>query len=212
MKISFRYDYFTYYPKFLEGYFDVLYSDLDKLCVTYREYNRFKDCYQDTNKRSCFFIDKTTEHKPDAGSRIFSYGDLDSYDWKDTEYLIPIKKFVEDLTGYEYDFCLAHVYDSGRSSIGWHNDKEALDSPVCSVSFMEFPDEYRRFRIKNIETKEVTNFDLYDGDIFLMHGPGRDPFLNKYLQGCQRVFVHEVPKTSRKVCKRINLTFRKLNR
>lgn len=200
--------YFTYFPAKFPGYYLSLYNELDGKCVRYVEYNRFKDAEQFTNKKSCYFIMKGKKQKPKSGSQIFSYGDLDEYFFEDCPTLLEIKQLVETLTNKKYDYCLAHIYVDGKSSIGKHRDKEALLTDVCSVSFMEDSSQTRRFKIYKDSTGEEEVFDLGDGDVFWMHGRVELED-GGYIHSFQEKYIHEVPKTQKKgMRKRINLTFR----
>jgi alkylated DNA repair dioxygenase AlkB len=58
----------------------------------------------------------------------------------------------------------------------------------------------RTFRIRHIQTRETRSFALADGTLLIMGG------------SMQRFWKHAVPKTTRPVGERVNLTFRWLAR
>ena len=105
-----------------------------------------------------------------------------------------IRTQVEILTGKIYDYVLAHIYTDGDASIAFHNDKEALHSTVCSVSF----GASRKFRLKKFDRNTGYDFQfiLNSGDVFVM------------LPGCQATYLHCIPKEKKVKTPRINLTFR----
>lgn len=96
----------------------------------------------------------------------------------------------------QFDYVLCHYYPDGNASINWHNDKEALDSDVVSVSFGS--QRYFRFRLIGKTKGWIDQFELEHGDVFHM------------LCGCQRKLEHCVPVQKRITEPRINLTFRRV--
>lgn len=93
-----------------------------------------------------------------------------------------------------FDSCFANLYEHGRHSISWHADDDDWIGPViASVSF----GATRRFRMKpKLGPGEPVYYDLEHGDLLVMHA------------GCQASWVHCVPKTTREVLPRVNLTYR----
>lgn len=79
---------------------------------------------------------------------------------------------------------LAHVYRSGDDHIGYHDDEEAYESDVVSVSL----GAERRFLVKNKRTEQVHEVRLGNGDLFHMQGP------NSKSSGFQRQYKHCVPR------------------
>jgi len=105
-----------------------------------------------------------------------------------------IRDKVEKHTGIKFDYVLFHIYATGKSSIGFHADEEALDSTVVSVSL----GATRKFRFKKIGRTKGWDHELHlkSGDVVIMH------------PGCQEVYLHCVPKELKVKIARINLTFR----
>ncbi len=110
--------------------------------------------------------------------------------------LLEIKKRVEILSGNRFTTCLLNLYRDGRDSNGWHADdeKELGKNPViASVSL----GEHRYFHLKHKEDKNLKHkLELEHGSLLLMQGP------------TQHHWLHQIPKTSRQIGERINLTFR----
>jgi alkylated DNA repair dioxygenase AlkB len=97
-----------------------------------------------------------------------------------------------------FNSVLLNLYRTGRDSISWHSDDEpelGLNPVIGSVSF----GETRRFMLRHREQKHLkAAIDLTHGSFLLMQGP------------TQHFWQHQVPKTSRTVQPRINLTFRRI--
>lgn len=105
---------------------------------------------------------------------------------------------VEAATGYAFDKVLLNLYRNGRDSVAWHRDdvdRYGHDEIIASLSL----GATRRFmfRPRPGQPGECLALDLPAGSLLLM-GPGT-----------QRHWEHCVPKTSREVGERINLTFRR---
>jgi len=104
-----------------------------------------------------------------------------------------IKEELEVIFNKKIDYGLVQYYENGNSNISWHNDKEALNSYVFSVSFGTI----RHFNIRDIDTKKtVDKFTLIHGDVFYM----KDGFQKKY--------EHCIPVEKNVKNSRISITFR----
>lgn len=115
--------------------------------------------------------------------------------WNDD--LLFIKDKVEKEIGVVFSTCLLNFYRHGQDSNGWHQDNEKAlgENPIiASVSFGETrPFQLRHIRDKSLETKKIL---LSHGSLLLMKGT------------TQHFWKHQIPKTSRPINPRINLTFR----
>jgi alkylated DNA repair dioxygenase AlkB len=114
------------------------------------------------------------------------------------EVLAGLRRRVEAATGYAFDKVLLNLYRDGRDSVAWHRDdvdRYGHDEIIASLSL----GATRRFmfRPRPGGTGDRLALDLPAGSLLLM-GPGT-----------QRHWEHCVPKTSRDVGERINLTFRR---
>ncbi|MBW4616366.1 MAG: alpha-ketoglutarate-dependent dioxygenase AlkB [Desmonostoc vinosum HA7617-LM4] len=111
-----------------------------------------------------------------------------------TEPLANLRDKITAATGYSFRIVIGNQYRSGQDGIGWHSDNEAsmgLEPVIASVSL----GSVRKFQIKPIG-KKPTDFWLEHGSLLVMQ------------RGCQSTHLHQVPKTSKFVTTRINLTFR----
>lgn len=183
----------TYYPKYFSNdLFQPLYEEIKDKVQEYIVKVYGKD--YPSRRISCFFTDVKTENVK-SKSKYFSYGNLPSFNWTESDIIYNIKLNIEEKLQTHFDYCLVHIYRNGDDMIAYHNDKEALDTDIASVSF----GATRKFRMRNIgETKGYTaEFQLESGDLFYMHN------------GCQRKYTHSVPQEKKVKLPRINLTFRK---
>lgn len=180
-----------YYPNVFSNInYESLYNDLFPLMAE----NIIKVYGKETiiQRLSCKFSDSNFDPS------YFSYNNTSVHLWEKVPIINLIKKGLEETFKIKpFDYCLAHIYPDGNASISWHNDKEALDSLVLSISF----GATRKFRFRKIgETKG------WDKEYLLNHG---DIIIMK--NGCQRKWIHCVPKEKTVKTSRINLTFRYYN-
>lgn len=110
--------------------------------------------------------------------------------------LLNIKNRVENFAKHNFTTCLLNLYRDGNDSNGWHADdeKELGKNPIiASISF----GATRKFHLKHKTDKTLKqSIDLENGSLLLMKGT------------TQHFWKHQIPKTKKKVEKRINLTFR----
>ena len=102
---------------------------------------------------------------------------------------------VSVATGARFNSVLLNLYRDGEDSVSWHRDDEpelGRDPVIASVSL----GATRRFKLRDLATKETHDLELTDGTLLQMSGPS------------QREWEHCVPKTKRPVGERINLTYR----
>lgn len=128
---------------------------------------------------------------------VYKYSGLTFYPKTWTEDLRLIKERVESVANVEFTSCLLNYYRDGKDSNDWHqdNEKELGENPViASVTF----GETRTFQLKHIKKTNLKRIDipLKHGDFLLMKG------------ATQHFWRHKIPKTSKPVNSRINLTFR----
>lgn len=167
--------------------FDDLLNELQALCATYTF--RMYDKEITSARASCVFRD--SERTNHINPRV-SYDNIPSYDWSELPGGISaIRDQLEKQFSLRFDYVLVHIYRDGKDHIGFHNDKEALNSDIVSVSL----GATRRFRFRPINaTKGYTHeYILRHGDVIHMKGP--DPSSGRP-QGCQQLYKHEVPAMS----------------
>jgi len=113
-----------------------------------------------------------------------------------SETLCDIRKRISRLTNVEFTSCLLNLYRDGRDSNGWHSDdeKELGNNPViASVSL----GQERYFHLRHKKLKDLKHKILLEhGSLLLMSGQ------------TQHYWQHQIPKTTRPIGERINLTFR----
>jgi alkylated DNA repair dioxygenase AlkB len=110
--------------------------------------------------------------------------------------LTHIKEEVETVCQVRFSTVLINLYRDGRDSNGWHadNEKELGRNPIiASVSF----GESRVFQLQhNTINQAKQKIILENGSLLIMKGE------------TQHFWKHQIPKTNKKIDKRINLTFR----
>lgn len=119
----------------------------------------------------------------------------------DPEVLV-LKQQVEALTNATYNSVLINYYRDGQDSMGWHADNEkelGLNPIIASVSL----GASRKFCLKPNQSTDgsptqTISLLLEHGSLLLM-GPG-----------VQNQYKHQLPKTTKTLGTRINLTFRKM--
>jgi alkylated DNA repair dioxygenase AlkB len=114
-----------------------------------------------------------------------------------TPTLLAIQEKVEDASGITFTSVLLNYYRDGQDSVAWHrdHDKDFVVNPtVGSVSF----GETRLFRMRHLSDKSIPTLSipLHHGSFLLMGG------------AMQHAWEHQVPKTTKPIAPRINLTFR----
>ncbi|MDD9945175.1 MAG: alpha-ketoglutarate-dependent dioxygenase AlkB [Myxococcales bacterium] len=112
--------------------------------------------------------------------------------------LIELRTHLVRLTQHPFNSVLCNLYRDGRDSVGYHADDEpelgpSPDNIVIASLSLGAP---RRFVLKHRRTGASRVYSLGEGRLLVMRGH------------TQRHYVHALPKTSRQVGARINLTFR----
>ncbi len=132
----------------------------------------------------------------EAGQR-YTYSGLTLDPLPFTPLLRQLKAAIEGAAGTHFDSVLINRYRDGRDSVGWHADDEPELGPDPLIASLSLG-AVRRFVLKERRGTERLALDLPHGSLLLM---GR---------GCQRGWLHALPKTARPVGARVNLTFRAL--
>jgi len=112
-----------------------------------------------------------------------------------TPEILKIKNTIEPLAQTEFNSVLLNLYRNGNDSISWHTDAEkelGINPVIASVNF----GATRKFQLRHLNTKEKLEIELTHGSLLIMQGQ------------LQHFWQHQVPKTSKPVGERINLTFR----
>jgi alkylated DNA repair dioxygenase AlkB len=126
----------------------------------------------------------------------YSYSNIVMQPHKWNALLQFIKDEIEQITNSSFTTVLLNYYRNGKDSNGWHadNEKELGNNPIiASLSF----GATRSFHLKHNSIKEQKlKIDLEHGSLLLMKGE------------TQHFWKHQIPKTSKPIGERINLTFR----
>lgn len=114
------------------------------------------------------------------------------------EALVPVRARLARACGVDFNSVLANRYRDGRDHMGWHSDSEVglgPQPPIASLSL----GAVRRFALKHRDDPaRKLALDLPHGSLLLMRGD------------TQRRYRHALPRTTRAVGERINLTFRRI--
>ena len=128
--------------------------------------------------------------------RPYSYSNITMNPHMFTEALNFIKSKIENQINTIFTTCLINLYRDGNDSNGWHADDEkelGLNPIIASVSL----GEDRMFHFKHKTNKNwKQKMILQHGSLLIMKGQ------------TQHTWLHQLPKTKKKIGKRINLTFR----
>ncbi|MGW1455148.1 alpha-ketoglutarate-dependent dioxygenase AlkB family protein [Salegentibacter agarivorans] len=112
--------------------------------------------------------------------------------------ILDLKQQTEELSGFEFNTCLANLYRDGNDSMGWHADDEQVlgkNPVIASISL----GGVRSFQFKHKTNKNLKEkIELQHGSLLIMKG------------SMQHFWKHQLPKTKKEVSPRINLTFRKI--
>jgi alkylated DNA repair dioxygenase AlkB len=106
-----------------------------------------------------------------------------------------IRAAIEAATGLVFNSVLTNLYRDGRDSVGWHPDNDyghGRRAAIASVSF----GAVRRFELRKRTAPPDAAIELEAGSLLLMDADA------------VASWWHRVPKRTRPVWARVNLTFR----
>lgn len=116
-----------------------------------------------------------------------------------TPQLQQLKQAISTFTGLPFNSVLLNYYRDGNDSVAWHsdNEKELGDQPhIASLSL----GQSRQFDFRNKEDhSRKHSLQLDNGSLLLMKGD------------LQQYWEHRIPKSTRVMKGRINLTFRMIH-
>lgn len=124
--------------------------------------------------------------------------------------LLDLKYKIENVTRAEYNSVLLNLYRTGKDSVGYHADDESelgTNANIASVSL----GHARRFMLEQVSddpnwkvdpahkpiAEDLIKYDLTHGSLLVMSGT------------TQHYWKHSIPKSTKEIGPRINLTFRK---
>ena len=126
----------------------------------------------------------------------YSYSNIKMQPHSWTMLLQKIKSHIETVVETDFTTVLLNYYRDGKDSNGWHadNEKELGRNPI--IASLSFGAE-RVFQLKHNSIPGLKqNILLEHGSLLLMKGT------------TQHFWKHQIPKTSKPIGSRINLTFR----
>lgn len=129
------------------------------------------------------------------GDRGYRYSGIDNPPQPWPPLLADLRSRAQGLAGASFNSVLANLYRHGRDSMGWHSDDERSlgnEPVIASLSF----GAVRRFRLAHKTRPERIALDLPSGSCLIMAG------------ALQHHWRHALPKTTKPVGPRVNLTFR----
>jgi alkylated DNA repair dioxygenase AlkB len=126
----------------------------------------------------------------------YSYSNITMQPHSWTSLLQKIKSQIESITETNFTTVLLNYYRNGSDSNGWHadNEKELGTNPIIASLSLGAK---RTFQLKhNSDPTLKKSLILEHGSLLLMQGT------------TQHFWKHQIPKTSKTIDSRINLTFR----
>jgi len=111
--------------------------------------------------------------------------------------LLELQQRLQYRLGVAFNSVLANAYRDGRDSMGWHSDDEkelGAEPVIASISL----GADRRFLVRSKKGSALASLQLEHGSLLVMRGRS------------QKDYRHSVPKTTKPVGLRINLTFRQV--
>ncbi|MEG4423572.1 alpha-ketoglutarate-dependent dioxygenase AlkB [Microcoleus sp. D3_18_C1] len=128
--------------------------------------------------------------------KSYTYSGIEQHPDPWTPTLKLIKSKAEEISKVTFNSVLLNLYRDGKDSVSWHSDDEpelGKNPIIASISF----GATRRFSLKHKISKDYKiDINLLNGSLLLMKGE------------TQHCWQHQIPKTSKFVGPRINLTFR----
>jgi alkylated DNA repair dioxygenase AlkB len=109
--------------------------------------------------------------------------------------LLTIKEKMEEITNVKFSSVLLNYYRDGKDSVSYHQDDEpelGTNPTIASISF----GATRTFKFRHITDKTTEKVELTNGSVVIMKGE------------TQHKWEHSIPKTSKIIGPRLNLTFR----
>ncbi len=111
--------------------------------------------------------------------------------------LLALKSRIEKDFPDHFNACLLNLYHAGNEGMGWHSDNEKTiveNSAIASISL----GAARKFSFKHKISDQTISLNLASGSLLLMKGE------------TQKYWLHSLPKTTKVLEARINLTFRRM--
>ncbi len=136
--------------------------------------------------------------------KVAWYADQDySYTYSNrTKHALPwtpelrqLKTLAEQHTRETYNSCLLNLYHDGNEGMAWHSDDEKTLAPHSAIASLSFGAE-RKFSLKHRSNRTRVTLQLAHGSLLVMKGT------------TQQYWLHSLPKSTKILLPRVNLTFR----
>lgn len=114
-----------------------------------------------------------------------------------TDELLELKTLAERLSGARFNACLLNLYHHGSEGMGWHRDNEKSIVPHSAIASLSLGAE-REFRFKHKSLPSTAQVLLENGSLLVMK------------HATQTCWLHSLPKSTKILTPRINLTFRRM--
>lgn len=179
----------TFYPSFFNSETsDFLFEQLDQQIQWQQDYIKFYGRVSPIPRLTSWYGDE-------GKSYTYSGIKMNPHSW--IKPLLLIKEVIELISQVRFNSVLLNLYRNGKDSVAWHSDDEPElgENPIiASVSF----GETRKFSLKPRDKNNPIRHHmmLNHGSLLLMKGE------------TQKYWLHQIPKTTKSVKPRINLTFR----
>ena len=118
-----------------------------------------------------------------------------------SEPVLQLKTKIEGFSQTTFNSCLLNYYRNGQDSMGWHQDNEVSLGKNPIIASLTFG-ATRSFQLRHLTdaSAKKIRLNLTHGAALLMRGT------------TQHFWQHQLPKTTKDIGPRINLTFRKIVR
>ena len=136
--------------------------------------------------------------------KVAWYGDKDfAYTYSNTtrfalpwtKSLFELKTKVETITQQKFNSCLLNLYHDGSEGMTWHSDDEEALGKNTTIASLSLGAE-RKFSFKHKWTKQTVSLVLENSGLLVMKDE------------TQTHWLHSLPKTTKVMRPRVNLTFR----
>ncbi len=112
-----------------------------------------------------------------------------------TKSLFELKTKVETITQQKFNSCLLNLYHDGSEGMTWHSDDEEALGKNTTIASLSLGAE-RKFSFKHKRTKQTVSLVLENSGLLVMKDE------------TQTHWLHSLPKTTKVMRPRVNLTFR----
>ena len=136
--------------------------------------------------------------------KVAWYGDKDfAYTYSNTtrfalpwtKSLFELKTKVETITQQKFNSCLLNLYHDGSEGMTWHSDDEEALGKNTTIASLSLGAE-RKFSFKHKRTKQTVSLVLENSGLLVMKDE------------TQTHWLHSLPKTTKVMRPRVNLTVR----